>query len=159
MTFKSHTGELNKRISRSIGVHYKLRSFVTTKIITNVYYAIIYPFLLYGITIWGMRVRLLSPIHNLQKKIVRMATFNDNYPDVPGPLPHTPPLFYKLNVLNVFDIYKLQVGMFVYESVNDLGPSRNIIKYTKASEVLCHNTRYNAMGISSLVLVGLLVMA
>ena len=102
----------------------------------------------------GMRVRLLSPIHNLQKKIVRMATFNnDNYPNIPGPLP------YKLNVLNVFDIYKLQVGMFVYESVNDLGPSRNIIKYTKASEVLCHNTRYNAMGISSSVLVGLLVMA
>ena len=143
LTFKNHIGELNKKISRSIGVLYKLRTFVTTKILTNVYYAIIYPFLLYGISVWGNASKtLLSPIHIMQKRFVRMATYNDNYPVVPGPLIHTPPLFYKLKVLTIFDVFKLQVGKFVYESVNNLGPSQNIIKYTRSSDVHNHNTRY-----------------
>ena len=53
LSFKYHIEELNKKISRAIGLLYKLRPFVTTKILINVYYAIVYPFLLYGITIWG----------------------------------------------------------------------------------------------------------
>ena len=47
LTFKNHIDELTKKISRAIGVLYKLRPFVSTKILTNVYYALVYPFLLY----------------------------------------------------------------------------------------------------------------
>ena len=63
LSFKFHIDELTKKISRGIGLLYKLRPFVTTKILTNVYYAIIYPFLLYGIAIWGAASKnLLNPI-------------------------------------------------------------------------------------------------
>ena len=49
-----------------------------------------------GITIWGNASKtLLTPLFILQKKIVLMATSNDGYPDVPGPLAHTIPLFYQ----------------------------------------------------------------
>ena len=82
----------------------------------------------------------------MQKKIVRMITFNDNYPTIPGPLTHTPPLFHKLKMLKIYDIYKLQVGKFVFESVNDIGPSQSIIKFTRASEIHDHNTRYANQG-------------
>ena len=81
LTFKYHIEELNKKISRSIGILYKLRPFVTSKILTNVYYAIVYPFLLYGIVVWGNASKtLLAPIHILHKNFVRMATYNDGYP-------------------------------------------------------------------------------
>ena len=50
LTFKYHINELSKKVSRAVGVLYKLGPFVTPKILTNVYYAIVYPFLLYGIT-------------------------------------------------------------------------------------------------------------
>ena len=53
LTFKHHINELVKMISRGIGILYKLKPFVTPKILKSVYYAIIYPFLLYGITVWG----------------------------------------------------------------------------------------------------------
>ena len=53
LTFKYHIDELNRKVSRAIGVLYKLRLFVTSKIIANVYYAIIYPFLLYEIAVLG----------------------------------------------------------------------------------------------------------
>ena len=141
LTFKYHIDELTKKISRGIGLLYKLRPFVTTKILINVYYAIIYPFLLYGITIWGSASNnLLNPIPVLQKKFVRLATFNELYPPIPGPLVHTPPLFHKLNLLNIFDIYKLQVGKLVYDSLNNIGPVQGIISYMRASELHSHVT-------------------
>ena len=66
-----------------------MRPLVTSKILGNVYDAIIYPFLLYGIMIWGnASLTLLNPIHIPQKKFVRMATYKDGYPLIPGPLSH-----------------------------------------------------------------------
>ena len=114
LIFNYHIDDLNKKVSRPIGILYKLRAFVTSKILCNVYYAIIYPFLLYGIVIWGKTsITLLEPIYILQKKFVRMVTYKDGYPFIPGPLSHTPPLFLKLRLLNIFDIFKLQLGKLV----------------------------------------------
>ena len=143
LTFRQHIDELAKKVSRGIGMLYKLRPFVTTKILTSVYYAIIYPFLLYGITVWGVASKtLLTSIHILQKKFVRMATFNDAYPIVPGPLYHTPPLFLKLKLLTIFDIFNLQLGKLVYDSINNIGPTQNIIQFSLVSEIHNHCTRY-----------------
>ena len=68
-----------------------------------------------------------EPNPSIAEKNVRLATFKDFYPVIPGPLEHTPPLFYKLNLLNIFDIYKLQVGKLVYGSLNNLGPIQGIL--------------------------------
>jgi len=147
LSFKYHIDEVKKKISRSIGILYKLKPFVTKKILTNVYYAIIYPFILYGIEVWGNANKtLLAPIHTLQKKFVRLVTNNDQYPDLPGPLAHTPPLFLHLNVLTVFDIFKLQLGKFVYDAVNNIGPANKIINFNMASTIHSHNTRYANQG-------------
>ena len=84
----------------------------------------------------------LTPLHILQKKFVRLVTYNDTYPVVPGPLTHTPPLFYKLKILTIFDIYKLQLGKLVYDFLNNIGPTRSIIQFTRASEIHNYYTRY-----------------
>ena len=119
MTFKNHINELKKKISRSIGVLYKLRPFVTSKILSSVYYAI--PFLLYGITIWGNAGKnLLTPILTLQNKYVHMATYNDSLPESPGALVKALTLFHRLKILTTFDIYNLQVGKLVFESINEI---------------------------------------
>ena len=79
----------------------------------------------YGIAIWGSAGNtLLIPLHILQKK-VWLATFKDTYPVYP--LTHIPPLFHKLNLLTIFDIYKLQVGKLVYDSLNNIGPTTGFI--------------------------------
>ena len=74
-----------------------------------------------------------------------MATYKDGYPLKPGPLSHTP-LFHKLRLLNIFDIFKLQLGKLVFESTNGIGPSNNVIKFIRVSETHCHNTRYADQG-------------
>ena len=115
------------------------------KTLLNVYYAIIYPFLLYGITVWGNASNvLLKPIHILQKTFVRMATYNDNFLIFQDGLCHSAPLFKQLNLLTIYDIFKLQVGKLVFESINNIGPSNNIVKFIRASSVHNHNTRYSS---------------
>ena len=57
----------------------------------------------------------------------------DFFPLIPGPLEHTPPLFYKLNLLNIFDIYKFQLGKLVFDSLNNIGPIQGILNFTRFS--------------------------
>ena len=53
MSFFQHTGSIKKKISRAIGIFYKIRNFVTKSILIIQYYSLIYPFLIYAVHIWG----------------------------------------------------------------------------------------------------------
>ena len=102
---------------------YKLRHLVTKKILINVYYALIYPFLLYAIHIWGNTFdNILSTLFILQKKIVRLISNTGFVDHLTGELIHTRPLFLKLNILTLYDIFKLQISKFVFDCVNCNGP-------------------------------------
>ena len=145
LTFNHHIDELTKKISRSIGVLYKVRYYVNTKLLCNLYYAIIYPFLLYGIIIWGNTSRSATDhVFVLQKKFVRLASFSDHRESYI--LPHSLPLFQSLRILDIYKIFKLQLAKFVYESINDIGPAQSIIEFTAVSETHSHNTRFSSRG-------------
>ena len=49
-------------------------------------------------------------------------------------------------MLKINEIYKLQVGIFVFESINNIGHSQSVINFTRASEIHAHNTRYANLG-------------
>ena len=51
-----------------------------------------------------------------------------------------------INLLTIFDIYKLQVGKLVYDSLHNIGPTKSIIQFTRATEVHTHSTRYASLG-------------
>ena len=145
LSFKKHTDEVSKKISRSIGILYKLRPFVSSHILRNVYYAIIYPFLLYGIAVWGNSSKsYLTPLYLQQKKFVRMATYNDSYPENPGPLVHSFPLFKQLEIITIFDIFRLQLGKLIYDNIKNIGPKLFDLK--TASQVHSINTKYSTAG-------------
>ena len=73
-----------------------------------------------------------------------MATSNDGYPDVPGTLAHTIPLFNQMKILTIFDIYRLQLGKLVFEMINKIGPS--VIKFTLASHIHHHDAKFARKG-------------
>ena len=126
---------------------YKIRYFVNSNILINIYYALAYPFLLYGINISGFASDyLLNSLYILQKRIVCMITFKDKLPLCLGPLAHSTPLFYELKFLNVYDIFKLQLGKFVFESHHDIGPNQFHDFYTHVSEIHNISTRYATSG-------------
>ena len=85
LSWKDHVHQVSKKISRSIGILLKLRHFVDTRILVNIYYSIIYPFLTYGVMIWGNTyTSTIKPLITLQKKAIRVISFS-NY------LAHTSP--------------------------------------------------------------------
>ena len=72
------------------------------------YHALIYPYLNYGIVLWGSTYPTYRNIIFLQqKKAVRCIT-GAKYRD------HTSPIFKECQLLKLDDIYKLEVVKFVY---------------------------------------------
>ena len=53
LTWEDHISNLSKKLSRSIGIIYKLRPCVNQQIMNNVYYALFCSQLVYGIHVWG----------------------------------------------------------------------------------------------------------
>ena len=149
LSFKYHINELSKKLSRGTGILYKLRDFVSVKILKDVYYAIVYPFLLYGIAIWGSATKAtLSPLHILQKKIIRIPTFEDDLPVIPGPLTHTPPLFYKLGLLDIYDLYNFQLGQITYKAVNNIGHANTVVhRFKPITDLYNYPTAHSFSGI------------
>ena len=78
LNWKSHIDYIAKKIKRSIGILSKLRYYVDNRIIINyLYYALIYPFLIYGMIAWGSTYHSnVQPLFILQKNPVRIMTFS-----------------------------------------------------------------------------------
>ena len=76
----------------------------------------------------------LRPIHLLQKRALRIMTFSHI---------QTPsrPLFQKLEILNIFEIVKLQLGEIVFKHSKDQLPSTFSKLFIDMNEVHQYNTR------------------
>ena len=148
LSWKDHIFNTTKKLSRAIGILYKLRPFVTTKIMINIYYALIYSHLVYAIEVWGSAcVTHITKILTLQKRSVRLITYKDQFPSIPGPLYPSAPLFLKLSFLKVEDIFILQVSKFVHKCIN-FDIINNFDNWFKLNhEVHSHSTRttYNSI--------------
>ena len=123
LSWKYQITNISKKISRSIGIMYKLRPFLPLNAMKNVYYSLIYSHIIYVIEVWGSAFNTdLEKILILQKKALRLLTYNDTFPNTPGPLCPCNPIFCKLETMKVMDIYRYQVSKFVFKSINSLAP-------------------------------------
>ena len=111
-----------QKISRAIGIMYKLRPFLPMKVMKNVYYSLVYSHILYAIEAWGSGFKTDLDKLLIQKRALRLMTYNDVYPTVPGPLISSVPIFVKLGILKITDIYKYQVSKFIFKCINKLAP-------------------------------------
>ena len=116
LNWKHHILNVSKKISRSIGVMYRIRKYVNINILKSLYYSLIYSHIVYAIQIWGSASNTeLEKILILQKKAMRMMMYKDQYPPIHGPLNPSNPIFVKLAILKVNDVFKLQVIKFIYD--------------------------------------------
>ena len=124
-----------QKIKRGIGVLSKIRHFVNTKILTQLYYSLIYPFLTYDLSVWDNTYQSsLNSIVILQKKAVRIMTWSSFYE-------HTSPLFKKLNILKLNDLIFLYNALFMYDFYSGKLPSVFNDFFTKIDKVHQYNTR------------------
>ena len=101
------------------------------------YYALIHPFILYGITAWGLTFpSYLDKILKL-KKYRRAVTFSDH-------MAHSNPMFIQHNILKVDDLHKFQLLSLVYKWKYSLLPIQYSSYFIKASSVRHHQTRFSS---------------
>ena len=107
--FDLHIDEICKKLSRSIGIMYKIRSCVTNDVLWNLYYSLLYPNILYCINVWGGTVDIYTNrLLLLQKRAVRIITGRDF-------LAHTDPLFHQTGILKIKDVYAYNCAIYAYK--------------------------------------------
>ena len=110
LKFKNHIDYISKKISKSIGILYKLSQLkMPFKVLKQLYYNLIYSYLNYNVCCYASTYGShFNKLFLLQKKAIRIIN-NASF------LEHTDPLFYSNGILKVQDIHKLNVGLYMYE--------------------------------------------
>ena len=135
LNWKSHVNYIAKKIKRSIGILSKIRYFTNLNILIDLYYALIHPFLIYGIIAWGISYPTTQkPLHILQKKAMRIITFSKF--DA-----HSSPIFKYLNIIKLPDLYVLYTTIFMHKFHYQKLPSAFNHYFTAVNETHAYNTR------------------
>ena len=99
---------------------------------------------MYAIEVWGNACKTeINKLEVLQKRAMRMMTYNDSFPVVPGPLKPSDPIFHKLNILKINDIYKFQVAKFIFRNLNNLAPVNFQNWFCPLNSIHNYHTRSN----------------
>ena len=151
LSWKIHIDNVSTKISKTIGLLYKIRYFVDVKIIKTLYYSLVYPHLIYGIEVWGSADEThLNKLLILQKKIVRLICYSDvrhaDYSFSPSN-----PLFYKLELHKIYDIFKINLSKFIFKCLNKMTPVNFHNWYQLTSVLNRHDTRSKFVNIENSV--------
>jgi len=104
MTWNTHISVISKRISRVIGLIYKMKPILPFNIVLSLYNTLILPHLNYCLLSWGQNTESLLLLQKRALRAVFSAGFNA----------HTEPLFKICNLLKIDDIYRTKVLLFYH---------------------------------------------
>ena len=129
LSFEMHINLVIKKISKTIGIFYKLKQNGAPKnVLICMYYSLFYPYLLYGNLIWGKTYRVhINKLLILQKKIIRIISGAEF-------LAHTNPLFVDCKILKIEELFTYLCGIQAYKLR---------ISSSLATSTHLHNTRGN----------------
>ena len=121
LKFKDHIEYVVGKISKAVGILYKLKSSLPNFALKALYYSLVHPYMNYCNLIWGGTFPThLYPLIILQKRIMRII-FNRPY------LEHTKPLFLEARILQIGDLYKYNLSKFMYlNQDNPIYQNRNV---------------------------------
>ena len=112
LTWNTHVQEISKKLSRVIGILYKLQSYFPRRILLLLYNTMMLPHINYCLLSWGKQG---NNILKLQKKAVRIITSGEY-------LAHTEPIFKNWKVLKVNDIYNYKLLIFYHNLSHNNSP-------------------------------------
>ena len=126
---------LAPKLTRAAGMLSKIRHYVSTATLRNIYFGIFSSLLTYGCQIWGQfcnkHIYRLQHIQNRALRIINFADFRES----------TNPLYFKSNILKLTDYVKLQNFYYVHNSINKNLPIPLINSFKIAADTYTHDTR------------------
>ena len=106
---RMHITELCKKLSRSVGMLFKIRKLCPNHVLKSPYYSLFHSHLSYGIALWGVaNSTLLNKVFLLQKKAIRAITKSEF-------LAHSDPIFIQLQILKLDDLYLHKLASLMWD--------------------------------------------
>ena len=139
LDWRAHIEYICKKVSKGCGALAKLRHSVSFEVLKEVYYALCYSYLRYGIMIWGNAAEsIIDPIQILNHRAARIMTFAPF-----GRIDLSPILSY-LNILDIKDICLLETVKFLYKKRNNLIPLQFQNHFSNINENLVHPRNFRS---------------
>jgi hypothetical protein len=144
LKWNKHISIVLNKTSKCLGIISKVRHLLPPHITRTLYSALIEPYINYCNLVWcipertgqfDMNTGQLDKILKIQKKYCRLITFSS----FSAP---SKPLFQKLKLLSIWNIYKLQLAVYMYKIQNKLIPFLDHHKFISGSSIHNYNTRY-----------------
>ena len=106
--------KLETSLSTACGIMSKLRHFVTFDCLKSYYYAKVYSILQYAVLAWGgsnpTKLHRLNVLHNKSIRLMVQKNLPENMRI------SNPAIFKSLNILQLKDIYSLELGKFMHKA-------------------------------------------
>ena len=127
LNFRFHLEEIENKLSKSLGILYKLKPILPQNPLFKSYYSMVHSHLLYGLVVWGSTFpSYLKQLNSIQNKPVKLIG-GRNYS--------------KLNILKLPDLYKLETAKFVYRFMHKTLPQTFFDFFVEASKISGRTTR------------------
>jgi len=136
LTFKCQIGELSNKLSKSVGILYKLSHYVPPSTLKSLYFSLCHFLISYGITAWGSSASThLSRVVSLQNRAVRTLPMIGNVNN-----------FSSYNILKINDLYKYFCCVKLFKCFREDSHKHFYDCFNKLIPDHSHNTRHKANG-------------
>ena len=105
LSWSPHIQKISTKISRTLGIMNHLKRFLPENILLLIYNSSILPYFQYSILTWGFKIGRLEKLQKRAVRIINNSSYNA----------HTDPLFKKLSLLKVKDLFRLNVLKSYYK--------------------------------------------
>ena len=135
LSWKSHISYICKKISKSAGIIFRSRFYLSTKTKLLLCYSLVYPYLTYCNPTWSSTyVTNLKRIFLIQKRIVRAIT-NAPY------RAHSAPIFAQLKLLDIYKLNSFYTAKFMFSYIHSLLPPPFLHLFNRNNNFHNYNTR------------------
>ena len=78
LSWKTHSNELSKKLSRTVGLFYKIRNYASLDTLVLLYHGRFAPFISYGVSVSGLTYpSMIEPTFVILKRIMKVIAFNE----------------------------------------------------------------------------------
>ena len=141
LSWKWHVAELSKKLSRAVGMLYKIRHYCPKSVLRSLYFSIFNSHLSYGLVVWGnAKNTVMSKIKSLQKRALRCIEFSDETHDNINNTHHN------LKVLTVDHQLQVQLSSLMWDYDHDTLPESLKTHFKRANLVHNYCTRSASKG-------------
>ena len=142
LNWKPHITELCKKLSRAVGMLYKIRMLCPTSVLRSLYFSSFHSHLSYGLAVWGNASKIdINKILSLQKKAVKAVSALETANEA-----STSRKFYDLNILNINDQIHYQISSLMWDYDHDTLPLSLRQYFKRSNTVHNHKTRGASRG-------------